>query len=112
MLSLLPVFGFRIRQLVGLSCLTHMKGPSHLNLNRIDEPVSPLSSAIVNELPCWPLVVPESLQDYILLLFHNHAASADFSEGKMMQRLLRRFTWKFMSTDVHNYAKGCLFCKQ
>ena len=66
----------------------------------------------VKEEPCWPLVVPESLQEYILFLFHNHAASAHFSEGKMMQRLLRRFTWKFMSTDVHNYAKGCLFCKQ
>ena len=66
----------------------------------------------VKEEPYWPLVVPKSLQEYILLLFHNHAASAHFSEGKRMQRLLRRFTWKFMSTDVHNYAKGCLFCKQ
>jgi hypothetical protein len=58
------------------------------------------------------VVVPDSLQRYILGLFHNNPFCAHFGSAKMLARLRTRFYWSSMISDCENWSKGCLDCKK
>ena len=57
------------------------------------------------------VVVPDSLQRYILGLFHNNPFCAHFGAAKMLARLRTRFYWSHMTSDCENWSRGCLTCK-
>ena len=55
-------------------------------------------------------IVPNALQEEVLLQLHDNPMSGHFGRAKTFQRVRDRFYWKGCRNDVNNWCKRCDIC--
>ena len=58
------------------------------------------------------VVVPTSLRDQVLQLFHDSSNSVHLSRDRMIDLLRKRYHWPSLTTDVGKWVAGCLTCNK
>ena len=58
----------------------------------------------------WQLVTPESLIPQVLYLTHDNPTAGHYGRHKTVHRVLERFWWPAVHSDVAAYTRSCHLC--
>src|SRR5207237_5833846 len=57
-------------------------------------------------------VVPKSLRESVLRIFHDSHEAGHFGVKKTKERIKNRVFWDGMNKDIHTYVKTCEMCQK
>ncbi|KII65508.1 Transposon Ty3-I Gag-Pol polyprotein [Thelohanellus kitauei] len=111
-----PVISFFKENVKSGFCLPHLKGNDKYDiLNRIRRSLIIKNDVLYRTYDSSSgrrlrYVVPESLVNSILKTFHNDMGH--FAADKTKSKIVSRFYWPSMSSDIKNWCHSCIDCGQ